>query len=315
MTDRSPFRHPTALVESDRIGARARIYAFVHVFPGATIGDDVNLNDYVLVESGVTIGDRVTVKSGVQLWDGVIVEEDVFIGPNAVFANDAYPRSRQYRTTFTPTLLSRGCTIGANATVLGGVTIGAGAMVGAAAVVTRDVPRNAIVMGNPARITGYVETDLQPSRSAVSVTSSDVVLPGGASLVDLARVEDLRGALTYAQVDGQLPFAPARIFFVYDVPNAEVRGEHAHRTLHQFLISAAGSCHAMLDDGSGSRVEVVLDRPSRGLHIPPLVWSVQYKYSAGAALLVLASAAYDANDYVRDYDEFLRLRRDLSSPP
>jgi len=307
-TDRSPYRHQTALIESGRIGTRARIYAFVHVFPGASIGDDVNLNDYVLVENEVVIGDRVTVKSGVQLWDGVTVENDVFIGPNASFVNDRYPRSRQYPTEIARIVLSEGCSIGANATVLGGVTIGRGALVGAAAVVTKDVPRNAIVSGNPARITGYVDTEERPPSGPAPAPYRETVLPGGATLLELPRVQDMRGALTFAQIEGQLPFAPQRFFLVYDVTSAEIRGEHAHRTLHQFLVCPAGSCHVMLDDGSGSRVEVGLDRPSLGVYIPPLVWSVQYKYSPGSVLLVLASATYDPDEYIRDYEEFVTLR-------
>jgi acetyltransferase-like isoleucine patch superfamily enzyme len=150
------FRHPAALVESLSIGAGTRVWAFAHVLPGATIGRDCNICDHVFIENGVIVGDRVTVKCGVQLWDGVAIEDDVFIGPNATFTNDPFPRSRQRPAAFTPTVVRRGASIGANATLNPGITVGANAMIGSGAVVTHDVPANAIVVGNPAFIQGYV---------------------------------------------------------------------------------------------------------------------------------------------------------------
>jgi acetyltransferase-like isoleucine patch superfamily enzyme len=151
------FIHPQALCESSTVGDRTRVWAFAHVLPGAVIGEDCNICDGVFIEGDVRVGDRVTVKCGVQLWDGVTLEDDVFVGPNATFTNDLYPRSRHYPESYAKTLVRRGASIGANATLLPGVTIGAGAMVGAGAVVTRDVPENAVVVGNPARITGYTD--------------------------------------------------------------------------------------------------------------------------------------------------------------
>ena len=156
-TDAGYFKHPQALVESDRIGPRTRIWAFAHVLPGAVIGADCNICDYVFIENDVRIGDRVTIKSGVQLWDGVVLEDDVFVGPNATFTNDPFPRSKQPLTEIPRTTVSAGASIGANATILPGITVGPCAMVGAGAVVTRDVPARAIVIGNPARINGYAE--------------------------------------------------------------------------------------------------------------------------------------------------------------
>lgn len=147
--------HPQALCESSSVGDRTRVWAFAHILPGAVIGEDCNICDGVFIEGDVRVGDRVTVKCGVQLWDGVTLEDDVFVGPNATFTNDMYPRSRQHPEAYATTVVRRGASIGANATLLPGVTIGAGAMVGAGAVVTRDVPDNAVVVGNPARITGY----------------------------------------------------------------------------------------------------------------------------------------------------------------
>jgi acetyltransferase-like isoleucine patch superfamily enzyme len=154
----SVFIHPQALVESQQLGHGTRVWAFAHILPGARIGVDCNICDHVFIENDVIIGDRVTIKCGVQIWDLLRIEDDVFIGPNATFTNDLYPRSKvNYPGKFTSTFVRRGATIGANATILPGVTIGERAMVGAGAVVTRDVPPGAIVIGNPARIKGYVD--------------------------------------------------------------------------------------------------------------------------------------------------------------
>ncbi|HWF72396.1 MAG TPA: acyltransferase [Solirubrobacteraceae bacterium] len=145
------FVHERALVESDAIGAGTRVWAFAHVMPGASIGSDCNLCDHTYVEGGVVIGDRVTIKSGVYLWDGLRVEDDVFIGPQATFTNDRFPRSKAPFES-SVTTIRRGATIGAGAVVLPGVTVGEGAMVGAGAVVIADVPERTVVVGNPARV-------------------------------------------------------------------------------------------------------------------------------------------------------------------
>jgi len=151
------FIHPRALVDEDAaIGPHTRVWAFAHVVSGAVVGADCNLCDHTFVEGGVRVGDRVTIKSGVYLWDGLQVADDVFIGPAAVFGNDRRPRSKQYPSAFPVTTLEAGCSIGAGAIVLPGITIGHRAMIGAGAVVTRDVPSHALVVGNPARPRGWV---------------------------------------------------------------------------------------------------------------------------------------------------------------
>ena len=150
----APFIHPLADVQSKRIGAGTKVWQFVVILGGASIGRDCNINALCLIENDVIVGDRVTVKAGVQLWDGLRVEDDVFIGPNATFTNDRHPRSKQYPDAFLSTRIGRGASIGANATVLGGVTIGAEALIGAGSVVTRDVPAGELWVGNPARARG-----------------------------------------------------------------------------------------------------------------------------------------------------------------
>lgn len=150
------YKHDQAIVASQNIGKGTRIWAFTNILPGAVIGEGCNICDHVFIENEVTLGDRVTVKCGVQLWDGLQVEDDVFIGPNATFTNDKFPRSKKYPDEYPRTVLKKSCSIGANATILCGITIGENAMVGAGAVVTKDVPPNAVVYGNPARIHRYI---------------------------------------------------------------------------------------------------------------------------------------------------------------
>lgn len=148
--------HPSADVQTERIGRNSRIWQFVVVLPGASIGADCNICTQCFIENDVVVGDRVTLKSGVYLWDGLRIEDDVFIGPNATFTNDRFPRSRKTPDTFLVTTVRRGASVGANATILPGIEIGEHAMVGAGAVVTKDVPAGAVVVGNPARIVGSV---------------------------------------------------------------------------------------------------------------------------------------------------------------
>ena len=153
----SCFIHPQALVDSGvSLGNGTRVWAFSHVVKGAVLGEDCNICDHTFVEGKVRVGDRVTIKCGVYLWDGVQAEDDVFIGPAVVFTNDLRPRANQHPTQYPLTLLKRGCTVGANATILPGVTIGRWAMIGAGSVVTRNVPDFALAFGNPAKLKGWV---------------------------------------------------------------------------------------------------------------------------------------------------------------
>ncbi|MCT4664773.1 MAG: N-acetyltransferase [Flavobacteriales bacterium] len=143
--------HKLADVQSSHIGEHTQIWQFAIVLKDAIVGSNCNLNSHTFVENDVVIGNNVTVKCGVYLWDGIRVEDNVFIGPNVTFTNDKFPRSKEYPENFQKTLLKNGASVGANATILGGVTIGKEAMIGAGSVVTKDIPDGELWVGNPAR--------------------------------------------------------------------------------------------------------------------------------------------------------------------
>ena len=143
--------HPLSDVKSTNIGDNTNIWQFCVVFPEAKIGTGCNICANVLIENEVVVGNNVTVKSGVQLWDGVTLEDNVFVGPNVTFTNDLFPRSKNPDWKLSKTVVKKGASIGANATILCGITIGENAMIGAGSVVTKDVPSGEIWIGNPAR--------------------------------------------------------------------------------------------------------------------------------------------------------------------
>lgn len=312
------YVHPQGICETAKIGDATRVWAFAHVLPGAQIGADCNICDYVFVENDVVIGDRVTVKNGVQVWDGVTLSDDVFVGPNVTFTNDRMPRSKIHPAEFARTVVAEGASIGGGAVILSGVRVGRRAMVGAGAVVTKDVPPNAIVIGNPARIVGYVDTMAEPTEivelSGGGVAELPPVRVPGVELRQIRSVVDLRGSLVAADFSSDLPFVPRRAFTIFDVPTRDVRGEHAHHACKQFLLCLAGRVSCVVDNGV-TRQEFRLDRPDVGLYMPAMTWGTQYNYSSDAVLLVFASHEYDAHDYIRDYDEFLMLTSEGAAGP
>lgn len=304
------FVHPTALVSTQKIGAKTRIWAFCNVLGNAQLGSNCNICDNVFIENDVVVGDNVTIKCGVQLWDGIRLEDNVFVGPNVTFTNDPFPRSKKHLSEYPVTIIKKGASIGGNATILPGITIGENAMVGAGAVVTKNVPPNAIVVGNPAVISGYVnvkkENKLQNNHKITLEKRKSTVK--GVTIYDLSKASDIRGELSFFEYQKEVPFLIKRFFMVYHVPNKEVRGEHAHKKLDQFLICLKGSVNIVVDDGKHTE-EIELRAMEKGIHIAPKVWSIQYKYSNDAILLVCASDVYNPKDYIRNYQEFLNYVR------
>lgn len=148
--------HELSDVQTKNIGENTMIWQFCVVLEGAKIGNDCNINCNVLIEGNAVIGNNVTIKPGVQVWDGVVLEDDVFIGPNVTFTNDIVPRSKQYPPHFENTIIKKGASIGANATIIAGNTVGEYALVGAGSVLTKSVPPLSVYFGNPAKHKGYV---------------------------------------------------------------------------------------------------------------------------------------------------------------
>jgi UDP-2-acetamido-3-amino-2,3-dideoxy-glucuronate N-acetyltransferase len=300
-----PTIHPLSDVQSSHIGAGTRIWQFCVVMPEARIGSGCNICAQVLIENDVVIGDRVTVKCGVQIWDGLRIGDEVFIGPNVTFTNDPFPRSQQRPEKYSITTIHHGASIGANATILPGISIGRGAMIAAGSVVTRDVPPHAVVKGNPARITAYTkETPVHPNLPNNAKHTGSCIQ--GTSLIHFTKASDLRGDLLVADLAEHIPFPVKRVFFVTNVPSHHVRGEHAHRTCHQLLICLQGSVTITADNGK-EREEWALDRAEIGIHLHPLTWAAQWRYTSNAVLAVFASHSYDPADYIRDYEEYLKI--------
>lgn len=230
------------------------------------------------------------------------IAETANIGPRVILAGDGIVVRDHVR-------LDAACIIGED------VTIGQGAWVRAGAVVLRSVPANAIVEGNPAQVVGYLHRTnsyTRPDPKLIDIHSHENLnrparVPldvGDSALYLMRRISDARGALTVGEVPTEVPFSPERYFAVFDVPTVELRGEHAHKKCQQFLICLHGSCRVLLDD-SKQRCEVILDRPDMGVFMPAMIWGTQYRYSSDAVLLVFASRPYEADDYLRTYDDFL----------
>jgi UDP-2-acetamido-3-amino-2,3-dideoxy-glucuronate N-acetyltransferase len=295
--------HPQGLCETNAVGEGTRIWAFAHILRGAVIGRHCNICDHVFIEEQVVIADRVTVKCGVHLWNGTVVEDDVFIGPNATFSNDRFPRSKQYQATTPTILLRKGCSIGAGAIILPGLTIGRNAMIGAGAVVTSDVQPYAVVTGNPARVVGYADSSAAPAAPASDAgQSATTTAVPGVTRHSLKVIEDIRGALSVGEFTHDIPFMPLRFFSIFDVSGSRVRGERALRSCEQFLVCIKGQCSVVVGNGR-VRQEMHLDQPDFGIYVPPMIWLTMYKFSPDAVLNVFASTFYDPSDYIRDYQE------------
>jgi hypothetical protein len=258
------------------------------------------MNEYT-GQARVEIADDCLISSNVRL------EEGVTVGARVVFVEDPSQK----------TLVRSGATIGAAAVIGAGVEIGYGALIRPGSVILQSVPPNAVVEGNPASVVGYLNTDSLATRPEITNrdTSSFTgqIAPavqalgiGESAMYLMRRVIDTRGNLSVGEIDKELPFRPARYFLVFEVPSTELRGEHAHKACHQFLICVHGSCRVLLDDGK-QRCEVTLDRPNLGVYMPPMIWGTQYRYSKDAVLLVFASHGYDADDYLRTYDDFMKV--------
>jgi dTDP-4-amino-4,6-dideoxygalactose transaminase/dTDP-4-dehydrorhamnose 3,5-epimerase-like enzyme len=238
------------------------------------------------------------------VWSGITLHDDVFVGPNATFCNDKFPRANVHLKVYPPTVVESGASLGANCTILPGIKIGTSSMVGAGSVVTHDVSPKTVVAGNPARFLRFVD----------AVGTSSLEHPGkkaaltvkGAKVLTLPTFRDRRGCLSFAEYESHLPWVPKRFFTITGVPQNELRGYHAHKSVKQFLVCLAGQVSVLVDDGT-ARETVVLDSPGEGLLLEPMVWSSQSYVNVGCVLLVLCSEKHNPNGYVHDYSQFLSL--------
>ena len=290
--------HETAICESKSIGTGTRIWAYVHILPGAIIGSDCNICDFVFIENKVSVGNQVTIKSGVQLWDGIVIEDKVFIGPNVTFTNDKYPRSMSWPETYPVTLVKTGASIGANATILPGITIGSYSMIGAGSVVTKDVPDYETVCGNPARIVS--------TKSKENPESNPEFHENTLGKVNLIR--DSLGALQILEFNEKIPFAPKRIFTLSEVPKGVMRGGHAHLNCEQFIFLQSGSVTLKIFNGS-TWDSILLQGLAMSFYVPRLNWIELSDFSTNAVVLVLASHHYEEADYIRSMDEFMAIKK------
>lgn len=271
--------------------------------------ETASMGNFVLIHEGANIAEGCAIAGYTQIWSNVCLGEGVIL-ESGVSLEQPTPEKCD------GIVFGRGCKIGANSVIHQGVNIGQGAVVKPASVVEQNVPSYAIVRGNPAQIIGYVENaaggiSAKQQFFAASIPEGKETVRLGVGDVKLHRlklVQDMRGDLSVGEFTRDIPFEPKRYFLVFNVPSAKTRGEHAHRECHQFLICVKGSCAVVVDDGE-SRCEVLLDSPSLGLHLPPLTWGIQYKYSPDAVLLVFTSDYYDADDYIRDYATFIEVAR------
>ena len=291
------------LMNLSNIHFTSKIGDGVIVAKGAYVGPNCYLEGGISVESGAILKGGITLVGDIRVGRDSIIESGVCIA--------APLPSRILESTVVT--VGHNVHVGAGSVLLSGVTIGHHAWIEPGTVIMRNIPSYAIVGGNPAAISGYIGNSTCNGEIALKVMPpSDITgvyksLVQGVTVHNFARISDLRGDLSIGEFERNVPFKPKRFFIVYDVPSAETRGEHVHMKCHQFLICVAGAVSVVVDDGE-NREEVLLDRPNVGLLIPAGIWGIQYKYSSNGTLLVFASEYYDASDYIRNYDEFLKYR-------
>jgi acetyltransferase-like isoleucine patch superfamily enzyme/dTDP-4-dehydrorhamnose 3,5-epimerase-like enzyme len=282
------------------------------VHEGAIVADSAVLGDFVVIYPGAQVGEQCRVHGFTQVWPGVRLDAGAELGPGVTLEAPSADKDQQgNQDRDHGIVIGANARVGAGALICRGVRLGQGAVVAAGAVVEQDVPPHAVVSGAPARITDYVRNGRGApvmawyQRAIFPEQPSTVPLGvGGVTLHRFKFLQDPRGDLSVAEFEREIPFLPKRYFLVMNVPSDKTRGEHAHRRCHQFLVCVKGSCAVVVDDLQ-QRVEVQLDSPDLGVYLPPMTWGIQYKYSSDAVLLVFASDYYAADDYIRDYDEFV----------
>ena len=297
------YVHPQGICDSSNVGSGTRVWAFAHVLSGAVIGSECNICDHVFIENDVIIGDKVTIKCGVQLWDGLRLEDEVFVGPNATFANDRYPRSKVYPSEYLKTHVLRGASIGANATILPGLTIGEGSLVAAGSVVTRDVPAKVLVQGNPARPSAFLDADLVDVGARDDGEAPLEILPG-VKVWRATRIPEVSEALISIELAPNIPFVVQHFCTLTEVPSGMLAGGHAYTRSAQFIVLFSGAVTALVDNARERRA-VRLSVPGMTMLMPPGTWGGYLAFAPRTMLGVFCSERYDPADRIPDYRTFL----------
>lgn len=264
---------------------------------------DLVAGPYAVIETQVTFGKAARVGARAFIGAGARIGDRVSLGPGVIIQS----------TLAEPVHIENDVEIGAGAVITAGMRVGFRARIGAGCVVAENVPPNMVLAVQPAHVVGYRNGSHGPGAPLRSIRVDDIqedrmdLGVSGAQVWRMREYRDYRGSLCVAELHrNELPFPPARMFLVYDVPSQNTRGDHAHRVCEQFMHCVSGSVSVVLDDGR-DRVEVLLSKPWIGIYMPAMIWGTQYRYSPDAVLAVYASRPYENDDYLRDYSEFLKL--------
>lgn len=271
--------HPTALCSHDQIGEGTDVGAYCVIERHSIIGRNTSVSHGVTIAANTRVGDEAKIGAGARIGSGCTIGNKVTIGANAVISD--------------------------------GISLHIGSCVSPNSRVLMSVPPYAIVGGSEASITGYVDANpgvLSKIKQAPTENPQESRVQG-ARYYQIRQFPDLRGDLSVGEFETDLPFLPKRYFLVHNVASEKIRGEHAHKKCHQFLTCVHGSCSVIADDGT-NRQEFILDRPTVGVHLSPMVWGIQYKFTRDAVLLVFTSEHYDPEDYIRNYNDFSKLASD-----
>jgi len=301
--------HPTAICATEDIGPGTTVGPYVTIDAKVAIGAGCTIGEGVSVRDGAVVGDRVTIGPGSRIAGNTKLGDDSCVHPNVVFEQTRLIEPLAISSRAGNIEIGPSSIIGAQVTILPSVTIGRNAAIAPNSVVTRPIPPFAYAAGNPATVVQYLVSSTQENGSTEEIRPNKQYSYQDTAVSRVTQyffkeVHDVRGDLSIINFDQDFPFPPKRIFFVSGVRNKHLRGEHAHRDGEQLLVSVSGSTTVLVDDGQ-ARAEFILDRAGIGLYIGPLVWSTQYNHDKNSTLIAIASNAYDPDDYIRNYDEFI----------
>jgi UDP-2-acetamido-3-amino-2,3-dideoxy-glucuronate N-acetyltransferase len=306
MESMSYTRDDSSRIENSVVDSGCVIGVGAIIRNGVKLGKNCIVGDYTILDGAITAADSVVIASHCSLRGPATIEAGVQFGPNTSISS----------SNDQPVTIRELAIIGAHSTIAGPLVIAERAVIDPGSVVTRNVPANVVVAGNPAKIVRYQHSRSTIARHLEHAEPGTIVSSAvrGVSTHHLPMIEDLRGNLSFGEAQRHVPFEIKRYFLTFEVVSEEARGEHAHRSLKQFLICVHGRVNIVADDGRAWE-EIVLDRPNVAVYLPPMVWGLQYRFTTDAVLLVLCSEPYDPGGYIRSYAEFLDLVKRGSGVP